>query len=156
MKGEGQIRGWRWKWPASSRVGCAKSQTRTRCLCGCSLTWRAVVKPCVLCPASNSFSINEDGKVHKQHSNTNNHQGNLKASQTSCEFHLMDNYAPKTFDGLKKMHEFNKHQNRKKEEVLLKSITQPLWWTLGLVSSGEKRKKWTVLLLRGVNEKAGW
>ena len=52
--------------------------------------------------------------------------GNLKASQTSCEFHLMDNYAPKTFDGLKKMHEFNKYQNGKKEEVLLKSITQPL------------------------------
>ena len=68
---------------------------------------------CTLCPAPNSFSINEGWKAIKQHSDTNKHQENLNASQTNPEFHQVDNSAPKIIDGLKKMQELNKKQNAK-------------------------------------------
>ena len=77
---------------------------------------------CTLCPAPNSFSINEGWKAIKQHSDTNKHQENLNASQTNPEFHQVDNSAPKIIDGLKKMQELNKKQNAKKEAVLVSQV----------------------------------
>ena len=77
---------------------------------------------CSLCPAPNSFSINEGWKAVKQHFSTKMHQNNLIAAQTRPDFQQVNEDVPKIADGLKKMEELQQVQVGRKEKLLIAQI----------------------------------
>ena len=77
---------------------------------------------CLLCPAPNSFSINEGWKSITQHNSGVKHQKNMELSMKNPEFKQVDNSAPKITDGLKKMFELQKDKTANKESVLKSQV----------------------------------